>query len=160
MTIHTRTHKPTRVEALRLLLARAFLYRWWFWVLVAIASVAAVLAGGQVLRLYVLWWVAFLILALWSFQRILKSNADQGYLRECAHEFDGEFMITRLPDGGEQRIRLEHLVKAYHDAGRWSLYETYENFWIIPDTAFESPDDVERLSSLLRERNLLRTAPF
>jgi hypothetical protein len=157
--LHLRTtdFELTIGEYLRLHIAQVLQKR--IWIFACLAALAGYLwwsVGPHPMSIVVTVAVPLYVLALAAYVWRFAAHRDNSlfYARRTI-EFTDEFIVGRLEDGSESKIRYDHVKRAVESRKFLELRISKSQAIIIPKRAFVAEDDLDEVRCLLHEKHLL-----
>lgn len=145
----------TRGEYLSIITGNYIRQRWWLFLLLWAAAIILVILGSPFGPIFILIaaispLIAFLY--LWYHAWTPKNKV---YYLPRVIEVDEDFISSYSPDGGVNRLRLEHFISGKKTKDSFILRLTKIQFVFVPFRAFESKEDQERFEDIMRNKGLL-----
>jgi hypothetical protein len=92
---------------------------------------------------------SYLVIRCWVHA---SSKKNRLFFKERSFEIDYQFLISRFPDGTENKIKLDTIIGVRKKKKAYHLFISKRQFIYLPYSAFYSDKDINYFESILRTR--------
>lgn len=154
--VKTKEHSMTKGEYLSIIVGNYLRHRWWlFFILWAFAIILIIMDDPFAMAFTIVAGFSPLIAFLYLLYHAWTPKNKVYYLPRVV-ELDYDFLSATSPDGGVNRMRLEHFISAKRTSNSFILRLSKLQFVFIPFRAFETKEDKEIFHEIIKSKGLVK----
>ncbi len=156
LKVKTKEHSMTKGEYLAIIVGNYLRHRWWlFFILWALAIILIIMDDPFAMAFTIVAAFSPLIAFLYLLYHAWTPKNKVFYLPRVI-EIDHDFLSASSPDGGVNRVRLEHFISAKRTSNSFILRLSKLQFVFVPFRAFENNEDEETFGNIIKSKGLLK----